>query len=491
MSYLGIDIGTSQAKAMAFDDRLRVLAEGHATYDRTYPRPGWCELDPEGLGRAVRSVVGQCAQQCRQDRIKALSFSVFGGGVCAVDSHGRPLLPIISTTDNRAEEESRAWAERFGRQRAYRITGTTTHSSLMLPKILWMREHLPEPARIARFVTAAELAVAALGLTPDMDWATASTTMLLDINARQWATEILAAADLPAAMLPGVVPSGEVIGRVPDSLGLDLGLAPGCLVVAGGHDQQVCALGAGLTSTGRATDSLGSVECITTLFDAPRLVDDLLENNFSNLLHVVDGKIASLAYNFSSGDLIRWYRDLFQPGVTAMDELFVDLPDRPGPVFVLPHFAGSGTPQLDAGSKGAILGLSLASNRRDVLRGIVDGQNYEMRLNLDVWRRNGIAFECLRAYGKGSSSDRVLQIKADVLGLPVERLSVVETGCLGAAALAARGVEPAFPMAETLNAAVRCQQRFEPRADRTAEHAHHFAVYRQLYPAVRPLHHLI
>ncbi len=488
MSYLGIDVGTSQTKAVAFDDTLRPLAQANAAYERTYPQPGWCELDPQRLADAVRTVVGQCAAQCGADRIRAVSFSVFGGGVCAVNSRGEPLLPILSTTDNRAQDEAQSWADRFGRQRTYGITGTTTHSSLMLPKILWIRKHLTEPGRIRRFVTAAELATAALGVPPGMDWATASTTMLLDIHARQWSTEILEAADLLPEMLPPVIPSADVMAEIPDRVCQDLGVDRGCLVVAGGHDQQVCALGAGLLSSGQATDSLGTVECITTLFDAPRLADDLLENNFSNLLHVVGGKIASLAYNFSSGDLIRWYRDLFQPDVASLDELFLDLPDRPAEVLVLPHFAGSGTPSLDARSKGTVLGLSLATGRREILRGIVDGQNYEMRLNLEIWGRNGIAFDGLRAYGKGSSCDQLLQIKSDILGLPVEKLSVVETGCLGAAALAAGGADPAFPLAETLQAAVRCQRRFEPRRERAAEYEERLALYRDVYPSLRALY---
>jgi xylulokinase len=489
VSYLGIDIGTSQAKAITFDDRLHALAHAHATYERTYPRPGQCELDPRGLAQAVRSVVGQCAAQCGNDRIRSLAFSVFGGGVCAIDAQGEPLLPIISTTDNRAQQEAQSWAERFGRQRTYSITGTTTHASLMLPKALWIRKHLADPSRIWRLVTAAELATATLAGPTGMDAATASSTMLLDIRSRQWSAEILEAADLPARLLPPVVPCGTVLDHVPDSVCQDLGLASPCLLVAGGHDQQVCALGAGLTAAGQATDSLGTVECITTLFDAPRLVDDLLQNNFSNLLHVYGEKIATLAYNFSSGDLIRWYREQFQPTAASMDALFLDLPDRPAQVFVLPHFAGSGTPYLDAQSKGAILGLSLATDRREILRGIVDGQNYEMRLNLDVWRRNGIAFDTLRVYGKGSASDRLMQIKADILGLAIERLTVVETGCLGAALLAARAAEPAFSMEDALRSAVGCQRRFEPQRETASAYDDRYALYRELYPCVRLLHH--
>ena len=75
MSYLGIDVGTSQTKAVAFDDHLRPLAQASVAYERTYPQPGWCELDPHRLTDAVRAVFGQCAAQCTEDRIRAISFS--------------------------------------------------------------------------------------------------------------------------------------------------------------------------------------------------------------------------------------------------------------------------------------------------------------------------------------------------------------------------------------------------------------------------------
>jgi xylulokinase len=357
----------------------------------------------------------------------------------------------------------------------------------MLPKILWIRKHLPAASQIHQFVTAAELAVSALGVPPQMDWATASTTMMLDITARTWSQEILRAAGIEPALLPPVCPSGAVIGEIPSPVCAELGLRPGCLLAAGGHDQQVCALGAGLIRPGKATDSLGTVECITTLFETPQLADDLLENNFSNLLHVYGDQIAMLAYNFSSGDLLRWYAETFCSGGASLDELLADLPEQPAEVFVLPHFAGSGTPHLDARAKGAILGLSLTTDRREILRGIIDRQNFEMRLNLDVWRRNGIAFDTLRAYGKGSTTDHLLQLKADMLQLAIEQLAVVETGCLGAALLAARGRDAAYPLEDMLCRTVTCRRRFEPRRQHAGVYDERFAMYRELYPAIRKL----
>ncbi len=488
MSFLGVDVGTSQTKAIAYDGDFRPLAESSAAYQRTVPQPGWCELDPQALLEAVRQVVSCCAEECRREPIHAVSFSVFGGGVTAVDSALRPLLPILSTTDNRAQGEAEWWAAHFGREKTYRIAGTTTHTSLMLPKALWIRKYSPVAAKIHWFLTAAELVTAEMGVPVKMDWATASTTMLLDIQRRQWSPEILEAAAIDPDMLPPVVASGAILGQVPASVAARLHLSPGCLVVAGGHDQQVCALGAGLVNPGAATDSLGTVECLTTLFERPLLAESFLAANFSNLLHVHGGRIATLAYNFSGGDLLAWYRDTFAPGESLEDAL-ARLPDRPSSLLVLPHFVGSGTPHMDARSKGAVLGLSLATRREEILQAIVESQSYEMRQNLDLWRAHGIAPQRLLAYGKGASSDAILQVKADVLGLPIERLAVRETGCLGAALLAAQAVETDFRLEETLRRVVRPEKVFAPQADRVDAYAGPYERYRQLYPALRELHH--
>ncbi len=489
MSYLGLDVGTSGTKGVVYDASFRLLAESSVSYERVCPRAGWYEIDVVQLGRAVRQVVAHCGHHSRTDPIRALACSVFGGGISALDAQLRPLLNIISTTDQRAQPQADEWSQRFGRERTYRITGTTTHASLMLPKVLWLQAHLEQPQRAHQFVTAAECVQACLGVHPRMDLATASTTMLLDIVRRDWSDEILAAAGILREQLPPLVSPGEAVDTLPASVCEELGLARGCVLIAGGHDQQVCALGAGLCEPGSATNSLGTVECITTLFEQPLLRDDLLNNNFSNLLHVHGGRIATLAYNFSAGDLLAWLSRTLGGGQADLPTMLAGLPEEPSRVLALPHFAGSGTPHLDAQSKGLLVGLTLQTSPIDIVRGAVDATNYEMRQNLDIWRRNGIAFDHLRSYGKGATSDRLLQIKADILELEIERLRVVETGCLGAALLAARGADPAFRIAEMLPCLAVTDRTFSPRARFAEQHQRNYELYRELYPQLRELLH--
>ena len=106
LSYLGIDVGTSRTKAFVFDESFRVLAQNSTEYGRICPRPGWYEIDAAEFGRAVREVIARSSEACRNDPIRRISFSVFGGGVSAIEAELRPLVNIISTTDNRAQAQA-------------------------------------------------------------------------------------------------------------------------------------------------------------------------------------------------------------------------------------------------------------------------------------------------------------------------------------------------------------------------------------------------
>ena len=110
MSYLGIDVGTSRTKAVAYDEAFHALAESSTSYERLCPAPGWYEIDAVELGRAVRRVIRECAEQCGGDPIRGISCSVFGGGITALDAELRPLHNIISTTDGRAQPQADAMA---------------------------------------------------------------------------------------------------------------------------------------------------------------------------------------------------------------------------------------------------------------------------------------------------------------------------------------------------------------------------------------------
>jgi xylulokinase len=320
--------------------------------------------------------------------------------------------------------------------------------------------------------------------------------MAFDLRRNAWSTEILEAAGVDPAKLPEVAPAGTAVGTVSNAICDQLGLPRGIVAVTGGHDQPCGALGAGISEPGLAMDATGTVECITPIFDAPVLTDAMQQNNYCCYHHVVPGLYASLAFNFTGGSLLRWYRDQFGAmeleearvsGLDVYDIMIGKAAGGPSSVFVLPHFTMTGTPWFDAHSRGAILGLTLATTREEVVKGLLDGITYEMRLNLDRLDAAGVRVDRLRAIGGGAKSRTWMQLKADIFHRPVSSLNVSEAACLGAAMLA--GVATGeYPSAQdAARNLVRVVDTFDPRPEEAARYEETYAVYRELYPTLRDL----
>jgi xylulokinase len=324
----------------------------------------------------------------------------------------------------------------------------------------------------------------------------AGRTMAFDLREKRWAPEVLGAAGVDPSKLPDVAPSGTPVAAIPDPICEDLGLPRGVVAATGGHDQPCGALGSGIGAPGLAMDATGTVECITPIFDAPVLTDAMRQNNYCCYHHVVPGLYASLAFNFTGGSLLRWYRDQFGTiemeearvsGLNVYDIMIGKAASGPASVFVLPHFTMTGTPWFDAHSRGAILGLTLATEKDQILKALLDGITYEMRLNLDRLQEAGVRVERLRAIGGGARSRTWMQLKANIFNRPVSALNVSEAACLGAAMLAGAATGVYGSCREAAEALVREVETFDPIPEEAARYAEAYAIYRDLYPTLQAL----
>jgi xylulokinase len=493
MSVLGVDIGTSRCKAAAFNLDGKMLAMYSREYQRLMPLPGRYEILPSQLISALESIIADVAAQVKRDPIEAISFSVFGGSFVPLDSDFNPLGNLISTADNRGLPDMESWLESFTAERTYQITGIIPHTSEFLIKAIACSRTSPDIyERTAMLASAEEFVYAHLGIVPVVDRSTASTYMAYDIKSGDWSAEILDAAGICRSLLAPIVECGSVIGRLSRAVSQRLGLSGDVVVVAGGHDQQVAALGAGQVRPGIVTDSLGTVEAMSAALESPELGRAFMQNNLPNWCHVYNGLFCTAAYNYSCADLLNWAARVFY-GAQAGDELellkrgLAEMPDAPSSVLVQPHFCGSGTPYMDAVSRGAIVGLDLSVTREQLMRAIVDCQNYEMRLNMDIWRKLGISADSIRVFGGLAQNDRILQIKADILDAIVTKVGCSESGCLGAAALAASGAGLVESPVEFLNACKHEERVFTPRKEFCSVHQDMYGMYRRLYGSLKSL----
>jgi xylulokinase len=496
MSTLGLDIGTTGCKAVAFNDSGRQLALAYREYPLLTPRAGWAELDSRRVLDACLAVVTEAAAACGNDRVRALGVSSQGEAFTPVAADGAVLGHAMVSSDMRAVGQVSRWSARFGAAALYEITGHTPHPMFTLFKLAWLQEHDPATWHgAARFLCFEDLFAQALGLEPVMGYPLAGRTMLFDVRRHEWNPKILAALELAPERLARPVPSGTVIGRIPAEMCRRLHLADRAILVAGGHDQPCGALGAGVVEPGIAMYASGTVECICPAFQHPVTTAKLCANNLCTYDFTVGGMYTTVAFSLTGGNLLQWFRDQWsadevrlsrESGTDVYAQILSGMSPSPAPLLSLPYFTPSGTPHFDTQTPGAILGLRLSSTRGEVLRALMEGVALEMRLNLEILEQSGVPVTELRGIGGGARNLALLQLKADVLGRPITRVAVTEAGGLGMAILGYAAVEAADP-GEVARAWVRPVEAVAPNPDTAGHYQQQFARYTQAYAALREL----
>jgi xylulokinase len=499
MSLMGLDVGTTGCKAVAFDRDGRLLVRAYREYPLINPAPGWLELDAEGVWRNVADAIREANAQLGSDPVESLSVTVLGEAITPVSADGRALSNSIVASDLRTCLQAEWWERTMGAGAIYAITGLPLHPQASINKVMWWRQEQPDLyERAWKCLCYGEFVSLKLGVEPVIDDTMAARTMAFDVHTRRWSPEILTRAGVDESKLARTAPSGTIIGEIPAARAADLGFGRGVKVVTGAHDQVCAAIGAGAISPGTANYTIGTVECISVALNQP---NELLgADNYPCYPHAVPDKYFVLAGIWCGGVLLRWYRDTLagderriaaETGEDAYDVIVRQVTDRPSNLFVVPHLTGTGSPFNDPLARGAIVGLSMGTRREDIVKAILEGVTFEMALNIKHLRQAGVEISALRAIGGGARSPTWLQIKADIMNMPVVALQESEATSLGAALLAGWATGRYASLQEGIAATVRVKQAFEPDKDRAAYYAERFAVYERLYPALKEINPLI
>lgn len=493
MSYLGLDVGTTGCKAVVFDERGRQLSSAYREYHVVSPQEGFAKLDSSRVVDSCAAVIKQAAAAAPRDPVAGIGISSQGEAFTPVGPDGDFLGSAMVSSDSRAASIAREWPAAFGAQRLYEITGHTAHPMFTLFKLLWLRNNRPDVwAQTKSFYCFEELIHQRLGIEPAISWPLAGRTMLFDVRKHDWSDEILSAIDLDRSKLARPLASGEVVGAIPHWSAMELGLHDDVVVVAGGHDQPCGALGAGVASADRAVYGMGTVECITPAFSSPVFSPEMMKSNLCTYDFTVPGMYTTVAYSLTGGNALQWFRDELgqaeaaeadRAGTSAYELLLRQMATEPTSLMALPYLTPSGTPYFDTETKGAILGLRLTTKRSEILRALIEGVAFEMRLNLDILDRSGVAIKELVATGGGARNRKLIQLKADVLNRPIGIAETTEAGCMGVAMLAKAAVT-----GESISKIARewagVSDVVEPDPGNAAIYAERFQDYLRLYPTI-------
>jgi sugar (pentulose or hexulose) kinase len=285
---VAIDVGTSGARAAAFDLDGRRLLEVRQSYPTRSPAPGHAEQDPRLWRRAALSALGGLVRQLgARRRVAAIGLTGQCPSVCLVDSSGRPVTAGLIYRDNRASREATTIRDRFGDAAIHARTGHLPSAFHIAPKLIWLKDHEPDAFARAR-VALQPRDLVAHALTGEFatDGTHAAATLVYDLRKRAWAHDLQEALGLEASLFPSVRPSWEPIGDVVPSVARRVGLPAGTPVVLGGADSQACALGAGVVAAGPVSEMAGSSTCLNAVVPEPLSVLEV-----THYPHVVPGPV--------------------------------------------------------------------------------------------------------------------------------------------------------------------------------------------------------
>ncbi|MCK5843152.1 MAG: hypothetical protein KAG97_00510 [Victivallales bacterium] len=496
MSYLGLDIGTSGCKAVVFNVDGAALGAAYKEYAVLTPEPGYAELDSGEVMEACFDVMREAAGTTDGDPISGMCISSQGEAFTPVGRDGEIIGNGMVSSDARAANLVDEVVSKFGGERLYEITGHTAYSMFTLFKLLWLKRNRPELWERAEALHCYEdLMHLRLGLAPAISWPLAGRTMMFDVNSHSWSCEILDFLGLSDSHLARPLPTGALVGEIPADLAAEAGLPKGVKVYAGGHDQTVGAVGAGVVEDGVAMYATGTVECICPVLSEKCASRELREANLCCYDYAIQGKYTTVAYSLTGANILQWFKNEFgQPEAAKASEtgrnvyelLLEAVPEANTDIIALPHFTPTGTPHFDAAATGAILGLRLSTSRGEILKALLEGVALEMRLNLDIMERSGMCVDKFIATGGGAKSAKWIQLKANALNRPISVLEIEEAGCFGAAMIA-MSAETNIPLSELTAKGRNDLATLAPDPNLVATYDAKFAKYKKLYPTLKKL----
>ncbi len=482
---IGLDVGTSGARAVAVDERGAVVASRSSDYPMLTPRPRWTEQDPRTWWVASCDVLAGVMSACRAEGIEVVGVGLTGQmhGSVFLDAAGEVIRPALLWNDQRTDRQCREITERVGADRLVEITGNPALTGFQAPKVLWLRDEEPQRyARLAHVLLPKDYVRFRLTGRYATDVSDASGTLFLDVRTRTWSSDVLDALEIAPGWLPRVMEGPERSGEITEGVGAEVGLATGLPVAAGGGDNAAAAIGTGVTRPGLLSSSIGTSGVLFAHADDVAIDPSGRVHAFA---HSVPGKYCLLAVTLSAGGSLRWWRD--QTGL-GYDELVSEASGvRPGSegLLFLPYLTGERTPHLDPAASGAFVGLTARHTRAHLTRAVMEGVLFSLRAGVEVMRELDVRPTEVRAIGGGASSVLWRQLQADVYGVPIHRMAVEEGAAYGAALLGHvtagtfADVEAASEVARTL------EETTDPVASSVELYEGLYGVYQGLYPSLR------
>lgn len=476
---LAHDLGTSGDKATLFSVEGQLISSVVEGYPCNYTNGNWAEQNPEDWYAAVCRATRQLTGTIDPAQIVGVSFSGHMMGAVLLDRAGTLLRSAIIWADQRATEQVARLSETVGDDRLYAISGNRNNPTNSICKIMWSMEHDGVADRLGKCINCKDYLIYRLTGHIGSDYSDASGTGTFDLTTFQWSQEILDGAGVPLDVMPELRAATDLAGTVTEQAARDTGLTAGTPVYCGLGDGTAASVGTGIAQVGQGYISMGTSAWISYLDDSPCL--DGAQRTF-NLAGMEVGRVYPLGSMQAAGSSYSWMRDqLCRAEKLDAKELGTDVyrqindqiaatPVGANGVLYMPYLMGERSPWWDAHIQGGFLGLKQENTHADLLRAVMEGVSMNLNLILRAFREKR-EFTSLRIIGGGAKDVIWRQMLADVLGVRIEKLNLLEEGCSLGAAMAAGIGAGVFADASAIDKFLHVDDVCEPDPARTAQYA--------------------
>ncbi len=496
-AFVGVDIGTTSTKVIAYDVNGRILAEESRGYDLRSPRPEFAEQDPDEVLEAVLSSLERVARDVESGDdggVACVSFSAAMHSLLALGPDGAPLTPALTYADNRASEQAARIRDELDGAEIHRRTGTPIHPMSPLTKLLWFKEEDPETfERASRWISLKEYVFYRLFGEYVVDHSIASATGLFNIRDLDWDEEALEVLGLPVEKLSRPVPTTHAVHGLNKEHARRLGMDADTPFVVGANDGVLANLGVGATKPGTVACSIGTSGAVRAVVDEPRV--DKARKLFCYVLTENEWVIGGPINN--GGIALQWaVEDLF-PGVKEKaekqgrdplelaNEIVEKVPPGSEGLIFLPYLTGERAPHWNADVKGVFFGLSRRHRREHLLKAVMEGVMYQMNAVMKAMEEIAGAPEEVRATGGFANSGVWRQIMADVFEREVSFPESYESSCWGAALLGMKALGEIDSLA-VANESIRVSTRHRPEERSALVYERLMEIFGRLYERLEP-----
>ncbi|MEO6456552.1 MAG: gluconokinase [Ginsengibacter sp.] len=451
--YLGVDIGTTSAKAVAFSITGEVIASNSCPYKMYHPRPSWSEQDPDEVLNAAILSSNHVISSFKNVSPKFIAFSSAMHGFIAMDKNGRPLTQCIIWADNRATEIAERFKHSESGRSFYHNTGVPAHAMSPLCKLIWLKENEPTIFKNTyKFIGIKEYIFYRLFGKYIIDTSVASGTGLFNIKNLAWDQDILSFLDITPTFLSKVVSVKYQLPfkPAPSSNGSRFLISTGTPLIIGGSDGALANLGTGAVELHSMAVSIGTS-------GAARIVTHKVETDIKMrtfCYHLKDNLYIIGGPGNNGAVVLEWLKDNLLETKETYAELFqraaTIAPGSEG-LILIPYILGERAPVWNSNARGIYFGLNINHTKSHLIRACMEGIIYAMYSIAKILLEKGDITE-IYATGGFVQSSLWLQMLADVCNIKVLVSGAVESSALGAVMIGMEALEiEAYPKKEILS----------------------------------------